>query len=427
MFKLSDFGVTRHTTTLANGLRLITFERPGMPLYMEAIFFAGSRFDPEGKDGTAHFAEHVICSKTKKFPTQESMSTFIENFGGGTNAYTSSDVMGIESWLGDPSDLTAAVDTIVERIENPLLTTEDVENERKVIHDEISRRITKPDHYLPILWNELIFQGHSSAHSVLGTHETLDLITPEDIRKFHQQFIQTGNGAVIASGGIKIQDIQREFESRLTGKFPANFTRPAPITPRGPNIATKRFGDTDRVYFNFGFLVPPKDHPDKIALDLLADILAGSMSSILMKKLRLDKGLVYGVGAGTGTSFDRGSWLIQTSCAKDKLQEVLDIIIKEVGQAHSGNIEESRLELVKNHDVKAVRFDVQTSEAWINRNSFIELFYPDKDLSLPHIMNEEAKVTIEDVKRVAKKYLVPGKWYLAATGDVEEKDIQISY
>ena len=428
MFKLSDFGVTRNTTTLSNGMRVVTFERAGMPLYIEALFFAGSCFDPFGKEGAAHFTEHVICSTTKKFPKRETMATFIEGFGGGTNAYTSSDVLGIESWVGDPVDLPVAVETITERIENPLINSNEVENERKVIHDEIGRYITKPDRYLPFLWNELIYRGHPSSHSVLGSHESLDAVTTSDIKKYHQDLLLRGHAVVVASGGIKIADVCRELEAKLTTNFSKNLDIPQTFNPtRDRFVLTRRYAGTDRVYFNLGFPGCPKDHEDKVALDLTADVIAGGMSSILMKRLRLERGLVYGVGAFNVSSIDRGSWGIGTSCVKDKFDEVIGIIIEEIDNLYNGKIDQDRLQLIKNHSVKAVRFDVQTSESWVSRSSFVELFYPDRDMSLPQYLNEESKVTLDDIKRVAKKYLQPGQWYFAATGDIEESDIKIDY
>ena len=67
--KLEDFGVERQETILSNGVKLILFNRKGMPVNIRVSFLAGSRFDQIGKEGSAHFLEHMLVAGTKNFPT----------------------------------------------------------------------------------------------------------------------------------------------------------------------------------------------------------------------------------------------------------------------------------------------------------------------------------------------------------------------
>ena len=77
---LADLGVSLEKRTLKNGANLFLFQRKGMPIYLRTTFFAGSRFD--SIPGTAHFLEHMLLVGTKKFPTKNSMTEYIQKVGG---------------------------------------------------------------------------------------------------------------------------------------------------------------------------------------------------------------------------------------------------------------------------------------------------------------------------------------------------------
>ncbi len=79
---LKDFGVKREERTLRNGCRVILYKKKNCPLFVKTCFLAGSRFNPEGKDGLAHFVEHMLVAGTKKFRSKDLLSMFLERYGG---------------------------------------------------------------------------------------------------------------------------------------------------------------------------------------------------------------------------------------------------------------------------------------------------------------------------------------------------------
>ncbi len=82
MFTLEDFNVKRETFNLSSGTHVVLFNRPKMPVHILVTFIAGSRFDPEGKEGLAHFMEHMLLAGTKTYTTKDIMAGFIEDLGG---------------------------------------------------------------------------------------------------------------------------------------------------------------------------------------------------------------------------------------------------------------------------------------------------------------------------------------------------------
>lgn len=428
MFKLSDFGVTRNVATLSNGLRVATFERAGMPLYIEALFFAGSRFDAAGKEGTAHFSEHLIAAETKKFPKIQDLWSYVERRGGVMNAHTGYDTMGLLATFGDPADISVAAEVLSEEINNPLFRSEKIASERQTILKEIGMTESKPDRYLGVLWNSLLYSTQEYGRPVLGTTETLKNVTDQDLRDFHQKFIARGAGVLVVSGDISIERVVDEFEKNLKDRKFSSVHEPKEIkSPREKSMATKKFGGSDQVYFMFGFKAASEFEKDSLILDVLGGIAAGGFNSILYEKLRHETGLVYSIGAGSSSFVDRGAWLVNSSTSKDKLGEALKILTDEIGKIHSGQITQEQLDFVKDHELKSARLRTQTASSWASMHIYSELFRPDGSFTFDKMLNEIDEISLDDVKRVAKEYLLPGQWYFAATGDVEESDIKIDY
>jgi len=101
---LKDFGIKREEKTLKNGCRVILYKKKNSSLFMKACFLAGSRFDPKGKEGLAHFVEHMLTSKTKNFATKDKLAVSLERYGGSFSLATNNNFLYINGEIGDISD-----------------------------------------------------------------------------------------------------------------------------------------------------------------------------------------------------------------------------------------------------------------------------------------------------------------------------------
>jgi predicted Zn-dependent peptidase len=160
---------------------------------------------------------------------------------------------------------------------------------------------------------------------------------------------------------------------------------------------------------------------------LLGNIMGGGAASALYKKLRYEKGLVYGVNAGYGGGADVGYFTVTTEIAKSNLLEVLNICTSEFERATSGGVTNEELEFFKTRKIKSQKRVMQTSDSWVDFHAYDELIGNKKRLSLPEFLKEINEVSINDITRAAKKYFGRGLWYLAVCGDVDEKDISVNF
>ena len=128
---------------LANGIRLITIERPGSPtVAVRAYVRAGSRYDIEHgtsppRLGLAHSAEHLI-SKGSRSRGQREIFGAVEHLGGVLEAGTSKEYSSFYAVVPH-NDLETAVAILAELLTKPALREEDFWAEKLVILEEICR------------------------------------------------------------------------------------------------------------------------------------------------------------------------------------------------------------------------------------------------------------------------------------------------
>jgi predicted Zn-dependent peptidase len=430
MYSLKDFGVTKEVGVLKNGTRVILFRKEGVPISTHVAFQAGSRFDPIGKEGLAHFTEHVLFQKTKMFADTSEMAAFLEKAGGYTNAGTDPETIQFIANIAESSDYSRVVTVVNEMFNNLIIESKNVEVERSVILKEIADRDSNPQSYVGDLVDELIFQGSGLSRHTLGNNESVANITKEDAYNFYKERLNTESMIIVVSGDITLEQLLLEYNKGLVSEQKAKtiFLAGAPLPIiRKKSIAIKKYTDTDNLNIIIGFRICSLFDSDFIPLQVIATVCASGFTSSLFRKLRQEAGLVYDVSADTWGFTDAGAWLIFTSTPKNNLQKLLDIVCCEFKRVYDGKITEEELKLAKDKMLKFKKHQMQSSSSWVEFHVAEELFNPKNPKDLDKYMNSIQSITLEDLARVGKKYFKEKYWYLAICGDIEEKDIKVNY
>lgn len=426
MFTLSDLGTQFRHAILANGTRVFVFERPGMPVYLRACFLAGSRFDETGKEGTAHFLEHMLVAGTKKFPSKDKLAGYIEQYGGVFGATTSVDLLNINVGIGDPTDLDKAFKLIHEMLFESLFDEKVFETERGSILNELRTRLSNPGITVWDVADRLIFQGTPLSKSTIGSDQTIGAITKDDVLDFFHKNITADRMILVVSGGVTLEEVVAEAEGLLVlpsspSSKPA-LDQPLPIL-QNQKVDVEYYAGKEQVHIVLGFRTVPAHHPDSLALDVVAEVLGGGRASIFAKELRYKRGLVYSVGAWQRDFADAGMWAVQTSMVKDKLKEVLDVINTEIARVADKGLTEEELQFAKDKITKSKRMELQTSASWVGFHAQQQLFSP-KPWTLIDYLRGISSVTRENTKSVVRKYLDSEKSYLALCGDISEDEVR---
>ncbi len=427
MIKLQDLRTTRHETTLSNGIRLVFFERPGTPLSLRAHFFSGARFDPSGKEGLAHFMEHMIVAGTKRFPTKDKLAAHIEQYGGGFSAFTGSEGLAVNVSVADPADVNVLTEVLDEILTKGLFDEKTLETERGSIFKEIGDRNSSPEKRLWELYAKLFFQEQDLGHSPLGTEKSVQSISKTDILNYYNTKLVSGRAVFVASGGSNLETLKQKLELiSIPSGGDLKIGKPLPVIRKEDTLVEPYIGK-DQVYLMIGFRTCESFHLDMPALDLIATILGGGRASTLTRLLRQEKGLVYSVSAGSSGYSDAGTWRVKTSTGRKNVQEVLDIVCSEFNRVEGGKLTSSELRFAKDKTIKFQRMGLQTSGSWVDFHSYRELITPTIHWTVENFVQEIYSVTMEDLARVGSKYFTKGSWFLAMCGDIDKDKVTVNF
>lgn len=266
---------------LGNGLTVCLLENRQAPIVTSALFYrAGTRDEPAGHTGIAHFLEHMMFKGSARYGPGE-IDRRTQALGGSNNAFTSHDATGY--YFNFAADRWAeSLEIEADRIEALTLDPDQVASERQVILEEIAMYDSEPWDALEMAVHELLFGAHGYGRPVLGTRETLLATGPDDLRDFHRRFYRPDNAVLVVAGehGERILETVERSLGRVPGGAERRAGRTVPTTVPGSLVRLeRRKGEVARILL--ALAAPAGDHPDHPALRLLATLLAGGRTSRL--------------------------------------------------------------------------------------------------------------------------------------------------
>src|SRR5690606_29927077 len=171
--------------TLANGLRII-FKAANLPVAHACVIInAGSCDEQEGKAGLAYFIEHLVFKKTARRTTSQILNC-LELVDSDLNAYTTKEYTCLHaSFLNE--HLSRTLDLFEDILFHSEFPEIELEKEKGIIHDEIASYKDSPEDAIADDFEDILFQNHSLGHNILGTTESLNSFTKEDIKSFMKE------------------------------------------------------------------------------------------------------------------------------------------------------------------------------------------------------------------------------------------------
>src|ERR1700710_2888847 len=168
--------------TLTNGIRILYKHSPSTITHCCFVVNAGSRDEPENKEGLAHFIEHLLFKETETRSTNQILNR-LELVGADLNAYTTKEYTCIHaSFLKD--HLERSIDLFEDILFHSTFPEDEQEKERGVILDEIASYLDQPEEAIQDDFEERLFKGPPIGNNILGTPETVAKLSSPDINEF---------------------------------------------------------------------------------------------------------------------------------------------------------------------------------------------------------------------------------------------------
>ncbi|XVE68276.1 hypothetical protein DITRI_Ditri09bG0054600 [Diplodiscus trichospermus] len=267
-------------TTLPNGLRVATESTLSSRTATVGVWIdAGSRFETDETNGTAHFLEHMIFKGTEKRSARE-LEEEIENMGGHLNAYTSREQTTYYAKVMD-KDVFKALDILADILQNSKFEEHRISRERDVILREMEEVEGQTEEVIFDHLHSTAFQYTPLGRTILGPADNIKTITKEHLQNYIQTHYTAPRMVIAASGAVKHEEIVEQVKKLFT-KLSSDPTTASQVVVKEPATFTGSEvrminDDVPLAQFAVAFEGASWTDPDSIALMVMQAML-GSWS-----------------------------------------------------------------------------------------------------------------------------------------------------
>ncbi len=375
----------------------------------------GSRDEPEEKSGILHFIEHMLFKGSQKFSSKD-IAKITDRLGGEIDAFTSKEFMGINCKVLD-KNFDKAMELISDIFLHPLFLHEDIENEKRVICEEIKSVEDDPEDLSIELFFRNYLKTHPIGRSTLGSEETVKAFKRDDLLEKHSSTFISSKTFFASSGSISFEDIKNSVE-KYFGKLPYISNSRNLLHPQfSPGIFYKKKKELEQIHIVLGFPAFSQKSEKRFPLFILNEIIAGGFSSRLFQKIREERGLAYSVGSSPATFLDFGVLTIFCDTDKKNLKEVIGVMKEELEKMKDGDISEDEVERGKEHLKGGFFLNLESSTSRMSYLARNELYHG-KQISPDSFLDRIDKVDLEEIKEVARELIDFQKSAIFLLGDL---------
>lgn len=393
---------------LDNGLHVILHQDNTTPIVTTAVLYhVGSKNEPKGRTGFAHFFEHLMFEGSPNIERGQFFK-IIEAAGGQLNANTSHDrTYYYETLPSNRLELGLYMES--ERMLHAIIDSTGVATQKEVVKEEKRLRVdNQPYGSFQAKMFGAAYKGTNYEWTPIGSFEDIDAASEQDFKDFYETFYVPNNATLSIAGDIDIKETKA-----LVEKYFSEIKKGTKEIPR-PTIKAPDLGGEvrDNVFDNVqlpgvfqGYRIPPQGSEDYYALQMLTTMLSGGQSSRFQKEI-VDKQQLGAAVFAFPFSLESGGVFITLGIANvGKTPEELEA-------AMDAEVEKVKTELMGEREFQKLQNQIENT--FVSSNGTVQgiaqslanyhVYFGDANL-INNEIERYRKVTREDIKRVANKYL----------------------
>jgi zinc protease len=398
-------GITEYK--LQNGLKVLLLPDPSQDsITVNVTYLVGSRHEGYGERGMAHLLEHMLFKGTPRYANPKSE---LLKRGARYNGTTSFDRTNyFETFPASDELLAFVLDLEADRMVNARVSREDLDAEMTVVRNEFEAGQNSPFGLLRERMNAASYSWHNYGRAVIGTLSDIENVPIERLQAFYRHYYQPDNAVLVVAGRFDearalaavartfgaVPRPERELRTTYTVEPPQDGER---------TVILRRVGEVQLATAMYH--VPSGAHPDFVAVDLLTQILVAQPSGRLHKAL-VATGKAAAIFGAERQTRDPGSVYFGAAVRRDSpLEPARDALLAAVEgfaaePATDEEVERARTKLKA--DVEQLMTSSRSVALTLSEMVAIG------DWRLLFLYRDRlAKVTRDDVQRVATAYLKP--------------------
>jgi zinc protease len=391
---------------LPDGLTIIVKEDHSAPVASVQAWCATGSINEDERlgAGLSHILEHMLFKGTKT-QSNSAIAQKIQDVGGYINAYTSFDRTVF--WIDVPkAGITTALDILSDAMMNSTLPPDEYLKEQEVIRREFAMGFDDPDRMAGQLLFATAYQRHPYRLPVIGQIEIYNQLTQEQVMQYYKSRYVPNNLTFVVAGDVDAGKVRQQLADFFK-TYPEKSLKPVyiPAEPAqlGRREAHQEF-PTELTRLSLAWHVPEVTHPDVPALDLLSSILGEGRSSRLYRKVRDELGLAFGVSAFSYTPGDPGLFGLDATVDPKNRTKVEQELLKNIEEVKQAGVTADELMKAKKMSLSHHLGSLTTMRGQASDIGSNWLLTRNLNFSRDYL-DAVQKVTLEDIKRVALKYL----------------------
>jgi zinc protease len=403
---------------LGNGIILHILEDHELPLInISAVIMTGSVHDPIGKEGLAELTAEVMRTGGTFSMSGNAVDEALETIAGLMTISMNRD-SGTINLSVLKKDMDEGLNILSQTLQHPAFEENKLELSKELKIEDLRRVADNPQKLAFREFNRVMYRNNPRGR--LSSVSSVHNILRDDLMKFHKRFFYPQNIMISITGDITKNEAIDKINQYL-GEWKTSVKQgdviPAPEKQKGHIYFLPK--ETPQSIIIYGNLAPAQKDTDAYAFEVLDFIVgSGGFKSRIYQQVRSDLGLAYSVGSFYKGKSDYGIFGAYAMTSSESTSTVLSLMQSIIGDVRKNLVNKGELDWAKNS---------------IN-NSFIFSFLSAHQIATQQMMNEYnqlpenylisyrdniAKVSADDVKVVADKYLSLNEATILVVGNIK--------
>ena len=393
-------------TKLANGLRVVVVERPGLPLLAaELLVRNGAEVDPKDLAGTASMTGSLLTKGTESM-TAPQIASAIESLGGtidsGAHWEGSRATIVVMSDKAEP-----ALKILSDVVLHPTFKQEEIDRLKNQQLDGLRVALRQPGALSQFVISRALFGDAPYGHSHTGTMESIQAIKRDDIVKLYRTYYVPENAALILSGNLTLEQ-GRKYAEQFFGEWKGSLPTP-PVPPSGTAKEWKPMNlvidmpEAGQAAVSVARPGVKRSSPDYYAGIVANASLGSGFVSRLNREIRIKRGLSYGARSSLEARRDVGPFIATAQTKNESAAEVAKLMQTELKRLKTEPVQGDELKSRQAVLIGAYARSLETNGGYVGKVS--AMITNDLPLdTLNKFIPSVNAITSADVAAFADKY-----------------------
>lgn len=388
--------------TLKNGLRVLFVPNPkSLAASVLILVEAGSEYETKRINGLSHFLEHMMFKGTTNRPRPMQIAEELDALGAQSNAFTSQEYTGY--WAkAESRKLPKILEIVSDLYLNPTFNSDEIEKERGVIIQELNMYEDTPARKVQDIFLSLLYGDQPAGWEIVGEKEIIKRLARDDFMTYRKERYVMPGTLVVVAGNFDEKEALAQIKDYFGGcsRHSVKAKLKTKESQASPGALLK-FKESEQSHLVLGFRAFDLFDKRRYAIEILADVLGGGMSSRLWKRVREDLGAAYYVNAGADLSLDHGVFAVSAGVEHEKIDLVVAAILEECARLRDEFIPKGEFQKTKDHIIGNLILGLETSDELASYYGSQEILMKSA-LSPAKLIQKINDVTPEEVRDVAR-------------------------